>query len=310
MGPARPRLERDRVAAAAVVRARHPARRPRAPARPCSTPAAAAAPSCALAADHGAVVSGIDASEALLAIARERVPDADLLLGDLQRLPYADDTFDAVTGFSSFFFADDMVEALREAGRVAKPGAPIVIQVWGRPERFDLGLMKAVLARFRPPPPAAGVDPSTLWQPGVLEDARRPRPASSPTRAFDVRWAYEYADERARCRAMMSAGGFGAIARPDRQDAARAAIARGARGLPHARRAATGSRTSGTYLIARRLGLATRTRRRRACGPSRRRPRRARGGLRRQLLVVEQVLPAARRRRRPRAPRARGGGGR
>ena len=122
------------------------------------------------AADHGAVVSGIDASEALLAIARERVPEADLSLGDLQHLPYADDSFDAVTGFNSFFFADDMVAALREAGRVAKPGAPVVIQVWGRPERFDLGLMKAVLARFRPPPPAGRLDPSTLWQPGVLED--------------------------------------------------------------------------------------------------------------------------------------------
>jgi hypothetical protein len=35
-----------------------------------------------------------------------------------------------VTGFNSFFFANDMVAALREAGRVAKPGAPVVIQVW------------------------------------------------------------------------------------------------------------------------------------------------------------------------------------
>ena len=74
------------------------------------------------------------------------------------------------TGFCSFFFADDMVEALREAGRVAKPGAPVVIQVWGRPERFDLRLMKSVLARFRPPPPPGRLDPSTLWQPGALED--------------------------------------------------------------------------------------------------------------------------------------------
>jgi len=174
------------------------------------------------AADHGAVVSGIDASEALLAIARERVPDADLSLGDLQRLPYPDDTFDAVTGFCSFFFADDMVEALREAGRVAKPGAPIVIQVWGRPERFDLGLMKAVLARFRPPPPADRLDPSTLWRPGVLEDLAV-QAGLIPDAAFDDRFAYEYADEESMSRAMLSAGGFGAIV-GDRQDEARAAV--------------------------------------------------------------------------------------
>ena len=94
-----------------------------------------------------------------------------------------------------------MVAALREAGRVAKPGAPIVIQVWGRPERFDLGLMKAVLARFRPPPPAGRLDPSTLWKPGVLEDLAvqaglHPRRAPSTTAS-----AYEYADEES-----MSAG--------------------------------------------------------------------------------------------------------
>jgi SAM-dependent methyltransferase len=174
------------------------------------------------AADHGAIVSGIDASEALLAIARERVPDADLSLGDLQHLPYADDTFDAVTGFCSFFFADDMVEALREAGRVAKPGAPIVIQVWGHPERFDLGLMKAVLARFRPPPPADRLDPSTLWKPGVLEDLAV-QAGLIPDAAFDDRFAYEYADEESMSRAMLSAGGFGAIV-GDRQDEARAAV--------------------------------------------------------------------------------------
>jgi SAM-dependent methyltransferase len=174
------------------------------------------------AADHGAVVSGIDASEALLAIARERVPDADLSLGDLQRLPYADDTFDAVTGFCSFFFADDMVEALREAGRVAKPGAPVVIQVWGQPERFDLGLMKAVLARFRPPPPPGRLDPSTLWKPGVLEDLAV-QAGLIPDAAFDDRFAYEYADEESMSRAMLSAGGFGAIV-GDRQDEARASV--------------------------------------------------------------------------------------
>jgi len=44
-------------------------------------------------------------------------------------LLYEDDTYDLVTGFNSFFFANDMVAALREAGRVAKPGAPVVIQV-------------------------------------------------------------------------------------------------------------------------------------------------------------------------------------
>jgi SAM-dependent methyltransferase len=176
-----------------------------------------------IAADHGASVCGLDASPALLEIARERVPDADLSHGDLQNLPYVDDCFDAVAGFNAFFFAEDMVAALRDAGRVAKPGAPVVIQVWGRPDRFDLGLMKAVLARFRPPPPPGRIDPGELWRHGVLE-ALAEEAGLVPDHGFDVRWPFEYADEAAMLRGMLSAGGFGAIVGPERQAAARAAV--------------------------------------------------------------------------------------
>ena len=176
-----------------------------------------------VAADHGATVYGLDASEALLEIARERVPEADLRQGDLQRLPYDDDGFDAVCGFNSFFFADDMVAALREAGRVANPGAPVVIQVWGRPEACDLRYMKDAIAPFAPPRPDDRLDPTTLWQPGVLEDLAT-QAGLVPDRAFDLQWAFEFADVETLIRAMMSAGGFGAIVGPERQDAARAAI--------------------------------------------------------------------------------------
>ena len=83
-----------------------------------------------LVAARGARAFGLDASEALLDLAHTRVPSADLRLGDMEALPYDDDRFDLVTGFSSFFFANDIAAALREAGRVAKPGAAVVIQVW------------------------------------------------------------------------------------------------------------------------------------------------------------------------------------
>ena len=73
------------------------------------------------AADRGASVVGLDASETLIELARARVPEAELVVGDMQFLPYDDDTFDLVAGFNSFFFAADMVAALREAGRVASP---------------------------------------------------------------------------------------------------------------------------------------------------------------------------------------------
>jgi ubiquinone/menaquinone biosynthesis C-methylase UbiE len=91
-----------------------------------------------LVADRGGRAFGIDASEALIAFARQRLPAADLRVGDMESLPYEDDTFDLVTGFNAFFFANDFVAAVREAGRVTKPGGAVVIQVWGRHERNDL----------------------------------------------------------------------------------------------------------------------------------------------------------------------------
>ena len=65
-----------------------------------------------LAADGGAEPSGLDASEALIAFAQTRLPQAYLRVGEMEELPWDDDGFDLVTGFNSFFFANDMVAAL------------------------------------------------------------------------------------------------------------------------------------------------------------------------------------------------------
>ena len=170
-----------------------------------------------LCADRGAHVSGIDASEGLLEVARERVPEADLRLGDLQTLPYADDAFDLVTGFTSFFFAEDMVAALREAGRVAKPGAPIVIQVFGRPEHCDLEAMKAAVATFR------GEDHRSYWRPGIAEELAS-QAGLTVEHAFDSTWAYAYPDETTLADHMLAAGGAGFIAGPEREGEMRDAI--------------------------------------------------------------------------------------
>lgn len=80
-----------------------------------------------MAAKLGADVSGIGASEALLVIAKERVHSADFQLGDLEGIPFADDSFDVVTGFNSFQYAGNPVMALAEAQRVTKPGGTVVV---------------------------------------------------------------------------------------------------------------------------------------------------------------------------------------
>jgi SAM-dependent methyltransferase len=158
-----------------------------------------------LAAGHGAHVAGLDAAESLLAIAAERVPGADLRRGDLERLPWEDDSFDLVTGFNSFFFAADMGAALAEAARVARPGADVVIQVWGRPERCDLGAMLAAMGRLKGAERPAAAGPP-LWQPGVVEELARGA-GLAPRLAFDHSCAFDYPGEDALVRGMAAAGG-------------------------------------------------------------------------------------------------------
>ncbi len=175
------------------------------------------------AADRGAEVYGLDASEALLELARARVPEADLRVGDLELLPYGDDAFDVVAGFNSFFFDLDLVEALREAGRVAKPGAPVVIQVWGRHDRCALEAMKEVVRPFMPPrPPDAPSDPD-LSVPGALEQLAA-EAGLEPSSAFDLTWAYVFPDDEELGRAMLAPAGIGDLVGPAREEDVRRQI--------------------------------------------------------------------------------------
>lgn len=176
-----------------------------------------------LVAERGGEPHGVDAAEALVELARRRLPDADIRVGEMEHLPYDDGEFDLVTGFNSFFFADDMVAALREARRVAKRRAPVVIQVYGAHERCDLEAMKEIARRYFPPrPPGAPADPD-FSEPGALERLARAA-GLEPEDRFTVTWAYRFADEDALGRAMVAPGGIALAAGPEHEAELKAAI--------------------------------------------------------------------------------------
>jgi SAM-dependent methyltransferase len=179
-----------------------------------------------LAVDRGAEAAGIDASEDLIAVARGRLPQADLRVGDMEALPWEDDCFDLVTGFNAFFFADDMVAALREAGRVAKPGAPVVIQVWGAHERCELEAMKQVARPFLPPRPADAPPDPDLSEPGVL-GAIALRAGLTPTDEFTTSWAFEFPDAQTLGRGLVAVAGLATMVGPDGEAELKAAIVEG-----------------------------------------------------------------------------------
>ena len=179
-----------------------------------------------LVAARGAHVFGLDASQALLEVARRRLPDADLRVGEMEALPYDDDAFELVTGFNSFFFANDLVAALREAGRVAKPGAPVVIQVWGAHERNDLEAIKEIVRPFMPPRPTDAPPEPDYSKPGVLEDIAS-KAGLDPESAFDTTWSYDYPDEDTVRRALVAPAGIAVLVGPDREQEVQDAIVKG-----------------------------------------------------------------------------------
>ena len=83
-------------------------------------------------------MSGIDAAEGMIDIARRRVPAADLRVGPMERLPWDDGRFDVVTAFNALQFAADFATALAEAARVVHRGGLVAVCNWARPEEREL----------------------------------------------------------------------------------------------------------------------------------------------------------------------------
>jgi SAM-dependent methyltransferase len=149
---------------------------------------------CRLAAKTGATTVGIDASEALIEIARERVPSARLDVGDMQFLPYEDDTFDVVTAFNSLQYAADRAAALEEARRVARPGGIVHLVVWGREEHTELVAALRALGPLLPPAPPGAPGPFAHSYPGALE-ALVKQAGLTPIGDGYIELTFEYPDE-------------------------------------------------------------------------------------------------------------------
>lgn len=81
--------------------------------------------------DRGAILTGIDASAAMLALARRRLgDDADLHLVDLNDpLPFADGTFDDVVASLVLHYLQDWEPTLAELRRVLRPSGRLIASV-------------------------------------------------------------------------------------------------------------------------------------------------------------------------------------
>ena len=158
-----------------------------------------------LAAERGAQVSGLDAAENLLAIAKTRLPTGDLRVGRLEELPYPDDSFDVVTGFNSFQYAANPINALTEAKRVVRPGGKVLIMTWGKPEGMEAASLVTALKPLLPAPPPGAPGPFALSDERALRDFSA-KASLEPGELFDVESPWLYANLEEALRGLRSSG--------------------------------------------------------------------------------------------------------
>jgi demethylmenaquinone methyltransferase/2-methoxy-6-polyprenyl-1,4-benzoquinol methylase len=141
----------------------------------------------------GGEVVGLDFSERMLELAREKAPELRFEAGNALALPYPDASFDAVTvGFGARNF-DDLAGGLGEMARVTRPGGRVVVLEITTPQRpplswfFRLWFDRAVPALGR----VAGDPDAYTYLPSSVR--RFPAPAElggelARAGLADVRW--------------------------------------------------------------------------------------------------------------------------
>jgi len=176
-----------------------------------------------LAAERGASVAGLDVSPGLLTVARERLPDADLRLGDLQVLPFADASYDVVLGINAFQFAADPVAALGEARRVVRPGGLVAASLFAEPERCESTAIHLAMSALSPPARQSSHQPYALSAPGGLERTLS-EAGLDVEMATEVPVVWRYADADAAVRGLLSSGGGARAIQDVGRDAVEAAV--------------------------------------------------------------------------------------
>ena len=138
-------------------------------------------------------VVGLDFSERMLELAREKAPGIRFEAGNALDLPYGDGEFDAVTvGFGARNFSD-LGRGLREMARVTRPGGRVVVLEITTPQRPPLSWFFSawfdrvvpLLGRLAGDPDAYNYLPSSVKRfPGPRELAGE----LAATGLRDVRW--------------------------------------------------------------------------------------------------------------------------
>ena len=162
-----------------------------------------------LAAKLDAKITGLDASEYLINIARQRVPDGDFRVGDIENLPYDDNSFDVSFSSLTLMFSDNPSIAIQEMKRVTVSSGSIVVGIPGAPEKCDMARISKAVINILPPPRPKGTI-FALSTPHLLEELMQSA-GLKILRSDEVKFPYEFADFDTCWRSLSSVGSMQAL---------------------------------------------------------------------------------------------------
>ncbi|HUW04273.1 MAG TPA: class I SAM-dependent methyltransferase [Acidimicrobiales bacterium] len=156
-----------------------------------------------LATVRGAVCAGIDASPRLVAVACDRNPDGDVRVGDMDRLPWDDESFDVVTSFRGIWGTTP--RAIDEARRVLVPGGRVALTVWGNVGKSPGAWMLNPFLWATDEKIQHQADMVALGRPGIGEAFLAERGFAVDER-FEIPFFFEYPDPETYARGLAATG--------------------------------------------------------------------------------------------------------
>ena len=131
----------------------------------------------------GGKVTITDLAEDMLEVAKKKaakksITNIETVACDVSEMPFADNSFDAISCRFGFMFFPDMLLAAKEMARVVKPGGRIAASVWNVPEKnfWVTAIMGTIGKNMTLPPPIPGApgmfrcaDPGFMT--GIFEEA-------------------------------------------------------------------------------------------------------------------------------------------